>query len=72
MPGSLAFYLWEATGLPMTDLVHEMAELAREAHAEKRRTSYDYQSDLIALTAARGLKGMKGSKNPQENLNSQT
>jgi D-alanine-D-alanine ligase len=62
MPGSLAFYLWEATGIPMRDLVHRLVGLAQNAHAEKRRTTYDYQTDLINLTSMRGLKGIKGAK----------
>jgi D-alanine-D-alanine ligase len=62
MPGSLAFYLWQEDGLSPRDVVHQLVELARDAHAEKRRTTYNYQTNLIALTATRGLKGMKGSK----------
>jgi hypothetical protein len=31
-------------------------------YAEKRRSTYDYQTDLIALTAAKGLTGLKGAK----------
>lgn len=62
MPGSLAFYLWQESGLSMTDLVHRLVELAREAYAEKRRSSYDYRTDLINLAQMRGLKGVKGAK----------
>jgi len=60
MPGSLAFYLWQETGMPPREVVNQLVELAREAHAEKRRNTYNYQTSLIALTAARGLKGVKG------------
>lgn len=66
MPGSLAFYLWQESGMSMADLVHRLVALAREAHAEKRRTSFDYQTDLITLAAARGLKGTKGGKTASE------
>lgn len=62
MPGSLAFYLWQATDIEPTALVHQLVELAREAHAEKRRSTYNYQTNLIGITAARGLKGVKGAK----------
>lgn len=62
MPGSLAFYLWQEEGMGMAELVHQLVKVAREAHAEKRRTSFDYQTDLIALAAMRGLKGAKGTK----------
>ncbi len=59
MPGSLSFYLWEPTGIKPRELVHRLVRLAREAYAEKRRSSYNYQTNLLALTASRGLKGMK-------------
>jgi D-alanine-D-alanine ligase len=62
MPGSLAFYLWEPSGTSMRELVHRLVQLAQDAHAEKRRSTYDYQTDLINLTSMRGLKGIKGAK----------
>jgi D-alanine-D-alanine ligase len=62
MPGSLAFYLWQEAGMSPRDVVQQLVELAKEAQAEKRRSTYNYQTNLIALTAARGLKGVKGSK----------
>ena len=62
MPGSLSFYLWQPTGLSPRDVVNRLVELARDAHAEKRRNTYNYQTNLVALTASRGLKGVKGSK----------
>lgn len=62
MPGSLAFYLWQEIGLSPTAVVHQLVELAREAYADKRRSTYDYQTNLVAVTAARGLKGLKGTK----------
>ncbi len=62
LPGSLAFYLWREMGMTAVDVTAQLIALAQQAHAEKRRTSYDYQTNLVALTAARGLKGVKGSK----------
>ena len=74
MPGSLAFYLWQESGIDMTQLVHQLVGLARETHAEKRRNSYDYRTDLVNLAQVRGLKGVKGVKNSAnpENINSRT
>jgi D-alanine-D-alanine ligase len=60
MPGSLALYLWRETGMSSQEVVLRLVEIAQDAYAEKRRNSYDYQTDLIALTASRGLKGVKG------------
>ncbi len=59
MPGSLSFYLWQATGISQTALVSKLVALARDAYAEKRRNTYNYQTSLIALTAERGIKGLK-------------
>jgi len=62
LPGSLSFYLWEATGMSGRELVEELVRIGRDAQAEKRRNTYDYRTNLIALSASRGLKGTKGSK----------
>ncbi|NWF71244.1 MAG: D-alanine--D-alanine ligase [Chloroflexi bacterium] len=65
MPGSLAFYLWQHEGLSAGDVVQQLVELAREAQAEKRRSTYNYQTNLIEVAAMRGLKGVKGRKAPR-------
>jgi D-alanine-D-alanine ligase len=65
LPGSLSFYLWaETPEYPLSPamLVDELIRLAHEAHAEKRRTMYNYKTGLIGQAAARGLKGTKGTK----------
>lgn len=62
LPGSLSFYLWEPTGIKPRDLVHKLVTLGQDAYAEKRRSTYNYRTNLVALTASRGLKGTKGSK----------
>ena len=62
MPGSLAFYLWREDGYSASDLVEKLVNLAREAHAEKRRNVYDYRTSLVSLTQQRGSKGGKGAK----------
>lgn len=62
MPGSLAFYLWRETGMSAAEVVDTLVHLARDANAEKRRSTYDYQTSLVGLTASRGLKGTKGTK----------
>ncbi|MEO8393086.1 MAG: D-alanine--D-alanine ligase family protein [Chloroflexota bacterium] len=59
MPGSLSFYLWEPGGIKPRDLVQRLVELGQDAYAEKRRSTYNYHTNLIALTASRGLKGIK-------------
>lgn len=62
MPGSLSFYLWHATGLSQAQVVDKLVTLARDAYADKRRNMYDYKTNLVAVAAGRGLKGVKGTK----------
>lgn len=62
MPGSLALYLWREDGLSPSQLVQRLVDLAREAHAEKRRNMYDYQTNLVSVASQRGIKGSKGAK----------
>ena len=59
LPGSLAFYLWQESGMSPQQVVDELIRLAFDAHAEKRKTVYNYKTGLIAHAAARGLKGLK-------------
>ncbi|MFW5748648.1 MAG: D-alanine--D-alanine ligase family protein [Chloroflexota bacterium] len=59
MPGSLAFYLWQEMGMTSGEVVDRLVKLAQDAHADKRRNTYNYQTSLIELTASRGLKGAK-------------
>ncbi|MBO9308284.1 MAG: D-alanine--D-alanine ligase [Chloroflexi bacterium] len=59
LPGSLAFYLWQAEGMTPSQVVDELIRLALEAHREKMRTIYDYKSGLLARAAAGNLKGSK-------------
>ncbi|MCC6612109.1 MAG: D-alanine--D-alanine ligase [Anaerolineae bacterium] len=62
MPGSLAFYLWQELGMSPRDVVEKLVKLAQDAQADKRRNTYNYQTSLVSVTAARGLKGVKGTK----------
>ncbi len=60
MPGSLAFYLWREDGYSRADLVEKLLRLARDAHVEKRRNIYDYETNLLDQASQRGLKTGKG------------
>ncbi len=52
IPGSLSFYLWEATDLPFPRLMDRLIEIALTRHADREKTSYSFDSDLIAKTLA--------------------
>lgn len=62
MPGSLAFYLWQETDIPPAQLVDRLVTMARDAYADKRRSIYDYETNLVSVAAGRGIKQMKGAK----------
>jgi D-alanine-D-alanine ligase len=59
MPGSLAFYLWQASGMIPTAFCDELIQLALERHAEKSRTTFDFKNPLLQHVAQRGLSGVK-------------
>jgi D-alanine-D-alanine ligase len=52
MPGSLSFYLWEASGLAFDRLVRTMVESAFERHRARRETQFSLDVNLLA--GARG------------------
>ncbi len=58
IPGSLAFYLWKASGLDFTKLIEKMVEDALRAHADKNSSVFAYDSSILKKVAA----GTKGSK----------
>lgn len=58
IPGSLAFYLWEECGVSFSDLVEKMIEGALQAHADKNRNVYAFDSTILQKVAA-GVKGAK-------------
>jgi D-alanine-D-alanine ligase len=60
MPGSLAFYLWQASDISPAALLDRLIDLAKRAHADKRRSVYDYKTNLLNIAALRGTKGSKG------------
>lgn len=58
IPGSLSFYLWEASGIDFTQLMDKLIELALKKHREKAATVYSFNSNVLA--AQGGSKGAKG------------
>ncbi len=60
IPGSLSFYLWEASGKSFTKLTGELIELALKRNREKNRLIFSYESNILA--GYRGAKGSKGLK----------
>ncbi|MEA5067017.1 MAG: D-alanine--D-alanine ligase, partial [Eubacteriales bacterium] len=56
IPGSLAFYLWEASGVSFQNMIDKMVECALKAHADKRQSVFSYKSDILNRQGG-GTKG---------------
>ncbi len=61
IPGSLSFYLWEATGLSFDKLMDELVKLALRRKREDGMKTVSYDQNIFNLTggAKGGLKGAK-------------
>lgn len=62
IPGSLSFYLWEATGINFTQLMDKLVLLAIKRKRETDRKTFTYDSNIFAMGGGvkNGLKGSKG------------
>lgn len=63
IPGSLSFYLWEASGITFGELMSQLVSLAlkRARHQNQKVVSYD--QNIFALGGGtKGAKGAKGAK----------
>jgi D-alanine-D-alanine ligase len=47
MPGSLSFYLWEASGIPFPSLIDRLIAMAQQRAANKRQSTYTFSSSLL-------------------------
>jgi D-alanine-D-alanine ligase len=47
IPGSISFYLWEATGIKFSELVNRLVDLALIVHKDKNKIIYSYDSKLL-------------------------
>ena len=57
LPGSLAFYLWEATDLPFPKLLDRLIEIATTRHNGRRGLTYSFDSALLRKTLEGSGKG---------------
>lgn len=60
IPGSLSFYLWEASGISFEQLMDRLVELALKRKRLQDRKTFTYDSNIFALGG--GTKGAKGTK----------
>ena len=63
IPGSLSFYLWEATGVTFTQLMDRLVALALKRKRATDRKTFTYDQNIFALGGGtKGAKGAKGAK----------
>ena len=61
IPGSLSFYLWEATGLKYTDMLDRLVELAFRRQRGRENLTFTIKTNILSGVSF-GSKGSKGSK----------
>ncbi len=62
IPGSLAFYLWEAAGLHYPDMLDKLIELALKRSRENKSINFSFDSNILENASFGGSKGAKGAK----------
>lgn len=59
IPGSLAFYLWEALGKPYAELLDDMVGLALKREREEKNMLTSFDSNILQSANLSGTKGVK-------------
>ena len=57
IPGSLSFYLWEATGLKYPELLDEIIRLALKREREEGKINYSFDTNILSGVSFGGAKG---------------
>ncbi len=60
IPGSLSFYLWEATGLSFPALMDTLVQLAIKRKRQTEQKVFSFNQNIFAMGG--GVKGAKGAK----------
>lgn len=59
IPGSLAFYLWEAVGVPYKELLDRMIQLALKRTRMEEGLTFTFDTNILNSAGFGGSKGMK-------------
>lgn len=62
IPGSLAFYLWEKSGISFRSLMDRVIQLALDRERRRSRMIFSYDTNLLSSYSANSAKGVKGTK----------
>lgn len=61
IPGSLSFYLWEATGISFSQLMDRLVSLALKRKRDRQLKTVSYDQNIFAMGSGNGVKGgLKG------------
>lgn len=61
IPGSLAFYLWEASGVPYRELIDRLVDLAFRRQRKRENLTFTIPTNILSGVSF-GTKGSKGAK----------
>ncbi|MDR1943857.1 MAG: D-alanine--D-alanine ligase [Synergistaceae bacterium] len=59
IPGSLSFYLWTPVGIPYSELLDRLIDLALKREREKENIAYSFETNILTNFVSGGLKGIK-------------
>ena len=63
IPGSLAFYLWDAKDINFTQVLEDMINIGIKDYKKRISKTHSFDTNILQGFAARGgVKGMKGTK----------
>ena len=62
IPGSLSFYLWEASGLSFAALMVELVRIALKRQRQRKQLQFSFDTNLLSTAQLGGAKGSKGAK----------
>ena len=62
IPGSLAFYLWQAAGVSFSELMDKLVELALDRERRRSKMTFSYETNILSNFSASSAKGSKESK----------
>lgn len=62
IPGSLAFYLWDAKDIDFTNVLDEMINIGIKEYKKRVSKVHSFDSNILAGFASNGIKGAKGAK----------
>jgi len=61
IPGSLSFYLWEATNKPYSEMLDEIITIAIKGYKAKNKKVLSFDTNILSnFSGVKGAKGVKG------------